>query len=91
MWLVTDVSGQPIGPIFQRKSSPTRRNPRIILLKTANHKYTLHNIPEDRRSHLHCGGSLKSRIIYLLILSNMAMVREFDAMSGKLNVVCMCE
>jgi hypothetical protein len=26
-----------------------------------NYHSTLHNIPEERKSHLHCGGSLKSR------------------------------
>jgi len=28
----------------------------------ANHHYTLRNDPEERNSHLLCGGSLKSRI-----------------------------
>jgi hypothetical protein len=26
-----------------------------------NYQLTLHNIPEERRLNLHCGGSLKSR------------------------------
>jgi hypothetical protein len=32
----------------------------------ANYQYTLCNIPEERRSHLHRGGSLRSRISKLL-------------------------
>jgi hypothetical protein len=31
-------------------------------------KYTLRNIPEERRSHLHHGGSLKSRIYEIFIV-----------------------
>jgi hypothetical protein len=43
--LITDVSGQPMGPIFKGQAvQPTARN-----------------IPEERRTKLHRGGNLKSR------------------------------
>jgi hypothetical protein len=43
--------GQPLGPIF--KGCPET--------SVNNYESILHNIPEDRRSHLHSGESLKSR------------------------------
>jgi hypothetical protein len=46
----TDVSGQIIGPIFKGQAVQQ------------NYHSTLCNIPEERRSHVHRGGSLKSRI-----------------------------
>ena len=56
-WLVTDVSGQPITPIFKGQA--------ILfgLLKTSvtNKQSTPCNIPEELTSYLHSGGSLKSR------------------------------
>jgi len=39
--LVTDVSGQPVGPILQGSST-----------QITNYQPTLHNIPEERMSHL---------------------------------------
>jgi hypothetical protein len=32
-----------------------------------NNPCTLHNIPQDGRSHLHLGGSLKSRVLFMFI------------------------
>jgi len=46
--MVTDVSAQPIGPIFQGQGSVSK------------HQLKLHNIPEELVSNLHCGGRLKS-------------------------------
>ena len=48
---LTDVSGQPIGPIFKGQ-------------EIRHHK--LRNIPHERRTHLHRGGWLKSRITHTL-------------------------
>jgi len=44
--LVIEILGQPISPIFKGK----------VL-----HHSTLHNIPEEHKPHLRCGGSLESR------------------------------
>jgi hypothetical protein len=38
-----------------------------------NYHSTLHNIPEERRSHLHRGGSLKTRMFH----SSVTVAREF--------------
>jgi hypothetical protein len=35
---------------------------------TGNYQSVLHNIPEEWRSHLHCGGSLKSCIYNFVII-----------------------
>jgi len=48
--IVTDISGLPIG-------TKTLEN---------NYQPTVRNIPEEQRSHLHGGGSLKSLIAALL-------------------------
>jgi hypothetical protein len=71
--IVTDVSGQPIGPIF--KSQAVQYLDCLILedgtdrlsRNVGNYQFMLRNIPEDPRSHLHDGGSLKSRIKGILI------------------------
>ena len=55
-YAVNDVSGQPIGPIFKRQTVQISPETSVT-----NHSPTLRNIPEGRRSHLHRGGSLKSR------------------------------
>ena len=59
------MSGQPIGPIFKVQGSPSsdlKMGP-IGCPETSVQNYhpTLRNTPEERRSHLHDGGSLKSR------------------------------
>jgi hypothetical protein len=48
--LAIDVSGQPIGPILKGQA---------VQEETAvtNDQSTLHNIPEERRSHLHYGAA----------------------------------
>jgi len=63
-WLfLTDVSGQSIGPIFRgRRSRPLQTGP-IGCLETPirNYRYTARKIAKESRSHLHRGGTLKSR------------------------------
>jgi hypothetical protein len=54
----TDVSGQPICPIFKGQEVQPIGCPETSV---QNYNSTLCNIPEDRISHLHRGGSLKSR------------------------------
>jgi hypothetical protein len=66
--VVTDVSGQPIGPIFKGQSVQefclTLENESDRLPRNGgNYQSTLHNIPEELRSHLHHGQSLKSCIV----------------------------
>jgi len=58
--VLTDVSGQPVGPISKCQ---------VVQPWTSetNSKSTLRNIPEERRSHLHRGGSPKSRNSTLLL------------------------
>ena len=46
-WLITEVSGQHIGPIFKGQA--------VYETLVTNYKSTLHNIPEERRSHVQCG------------------------------------
>jgi len=54
--LLTDVLGQPIGHIFKDQAKDrTERLSRNI----SNYQSILRNDPEERRSHFHCGGSLK--------------------------------
>ena len=50
----TDVSGQPTVPIFKGIDRLSR--------DVGNYQSTLHNIPEERGSHLHRGRSLRSYI-----------------------------
>jgi hypothetical protein len=59
--MVTDVSEQPIRCIFkgQEVQGGTDRLSRNV----DNYQYALRNIQEERISHLHRGGSLKSRKI----------------------------
>ena len=61
-WLfLTDVSGQPIGLIS--KGLPLKIEPTGPPETSArNYQPTLRKIPKEGRSHLHRGGSLKSRI-----------------------------
>ena len=58
----TDVSGQPVGPIFRGVSRPSQTAP-IRCPKTSVHNChsTLHCDPEERKSRLHRGGSHKLR------------------------------
>jgi len=55
--LVNDVSGQPVGPIFkgQAVQDETDRLSRNV----SDYDSTPRNTPEERWSHIHCGGSLK--------------------------------
>ena len=53
--LVNDVSEQPICPFF--RSQEVQGN---LSRNVGNNQSTLRNIPEERRSHLHRGRSLKS-------------------------------
>jgi hypothetical protein len=69
--VVTDVSAQPIGPSSRvKKSIPILHcfileiGPTICPKKSVNYQSTLHNIPEERRSHLHCGRSVESCNIF---------------------------
>jgi hypothetical protein len=55
----TDVSGQLIGDIF---TGPIHCSETSV----NNYHTTLRNIPEERRSHQHRGGSLKSNRCYLM-------------------------
>jgi hypothetical protein len=48
---LTEVSAQPVGPIFKGQE-----------IQGMNYHYTLHNTPQERRSYLLRGGSLKSLI-----------------------------
>jgi hypothetical protein len=65
--VVTDVSGHPTGPVGPNLEEGTERLPRNV----GNYHAMLHNIPEERRSHLHGGGRLKS---YLKVSVRMAKV-----------------
>jgi hypothetical protein len=69
--LLTDVSGLPISPIFRGQSfkedSLTLEDETDRLSRNdADYQYTLRNSPEEQKSHLHRGGSLKSRSILQL-------------------------
>jgi len=73
--VVTDVSGQPIRPIFKGPAVQTAgplKMGRVCRPETPVTKYqfTSHNIPKERRSHLRRGGSLKSRTIFLMLVRN---------------------
>jgi hypothetical protein len=83
----TDVSRHPFGPIVKgqavKESSWTRRlklGP-IGCLETSvsNNLSTLCNIPEERISHLHCGGSLKSRSVDILPVSEAVSIIYIQA------------
>ena len=39
-----------------------------------NSQFTLHNIPEQRQSHFHCGGKLKSHIMVVSLLGNFVTI-----------------
>ena len=63
-YFVTDVSGQPIGPILNGQAvlileDGTDRFPET---SATNYHSTLPKIPEDQIPHLHRGGSLKSKV-----------------------------
>jgi len=56
---LTDVSGQFIGPICKGKEVEEGGTDRCPETSVRSYHYTLPNIPEELRSHLHRGGSLK--------------------------------
>ena len=64
---VTDVSGQPVGPIFKPRTvqgdclTPDYETDRLSPNVGNYRQSELRNVPEERRSNLHCGGILKSR------------------------------
>ena len=66
-WSATDVSGQPIGPVFKGQAVqssctawPLKMGQlRRTVTSVTNYYSTLPNITEERRSHSHRGGSLK--------------------------------
>jgi hypothetical protein len=91
-WFRTDVSGQPIGSAFkgqeiqeERLSSwtswPLKVGP-IGCPETLvwNHHSRLCNIPEERGSHVHRGGSLKSTC---RIVSSVINCRAFYEISNE--------
>jgi hypothetical protein len=53
----TRLKRQPIGPIFKVPIGYAETS-------VTNHQRTLRNIPEERRSHLHRGKSLRSRRVF---------------------------
>ena len=57
---MTDVSGQPIGPMF--KCRHMKMGP-VGCPETSvrSYSYSLRNVPEERGSYLPRGGSVKSR------------------------------
>ena len=71
-WFVlsTDVSGQPIGPIFKGKRSTARplKTGESGCPETSVIKYrsTLRNIPEERRTRTHSGGHLRFKHVHHL-------------------------
>ena len=58
LYLVGDVSGQPVCPIFKYKAFPD-----TLSRNVGNYQTTLRNIPEDRISHSHRGERLKSHML----------------------------
>jgi hypothetical protein len=44
-------------------------------MSVSNYQYSLHNNPEQRRSHLHRGGNLKSRICVMLITKHLIYLK----------------
>jgi hypothetical protein len=72
--VVIDVSGQRIGPIFMEQAVEEdfldcfslEDGTNTLSRNVDNYQSTLRSIPEERRSHLHRGGSLKSRTLFYL-------------------------
>jgi hypothetical protein len=58
--LLTDVSGQRIGTTFYCLTLEYGTD-RLFRNVSNDYQRMLHNMPEEPRSHLHRGGSLKSR------------------------------
>jgi len=57
-WLfVIDVLGQPVGTIIKGQAGADRLSQKSVKIYQPN----MYNIPEERRSPLNRGGSLKSR------------------------------
>jgi len=70
---LTDVPGQPVGPIFALNMGPIG----CPATSVPNCHSTLRKIPKERRSHFHRDGHLKlckSFIIYYLLLVGMDAV-----------------
>jgi len=84
----TDVPGQLIGPVFKVVdiSEP------ICCPETSvkNYHYMLRNSPEERSSHLLRGGSLKSRITTLYIVTYTAPLVRSNRREKKDRMSHMC-
>jgi hypothetical protein len=69
-YFVTGGSGQTICPIFKVQAVLDLLDPLKMgslgcsETSTTDYRYTLFNIPEERKSHLHCVESLKSHKSY---------------------------
>jgi hypothetical protein len=68
-WLVTKVSGQPVGPIFKgqavqkeffRTAWPLKIEQISFPETSVNYQWTLRNIPEEPKPHLYRSQNLKS-------------------------------
>ena len=60
--LVTDVSVQHIGPVFFTSKASTLKMEPLGCPETSvtNYRCTLRNVPQEGRSRLHLGGSVRS-------------------------------
>jgi hypothetical protein len=61
--LVTDVSGQHIGPVFFTGQASTLKMEPLGCPETSvtNYRCTLRNVPQEGKSRLHLSGSVRSR------------------------------
>ena len=59
---LTGDLGQPIGQFFLDCLTPEDGTDRSSRNVSKNYLSTLRNVPEERASHFHRGGSLRSRI-----------------------------
>jgi hypothetical protein len=65
--IATGLTGQSISHIFMCPAWPLKMRPmQCSETSITNYQSTLRKIPEERRSHLHCGGNMKSNICFPL-------------------------
>ena len=77
----TDFPGQLIGPVFKvAEISETIRYPETSV---RNYNYMLRNSPEEHSSHLLRGGSLKSHITTLYVITYTAPLERSVKQEGK--------
>ena len=80
--VVTDVSGQPVCPIFKDQGTAwaLKMGPLGYPETSVNsYQYTLLNISEEQRFHVHRGGILKSHNLICFRNCVVAVIRsEFD-------------